>query len=130
MEFNVSELDIISVASKIEERINDIATGRELLKPAAELKARTMAEYEKRLAVVIMALRNGKEFELESEKIKDPPISIIDKVSKGLCYKEKIAADLAEAEYKRMVIKLDCLKTEMNGFQSINRYLDTCKNGD
>jgi hypothetical protein len=68
-------------------------------------------------------MRNGKEYELGGEIIKDPPTTIIEKLAKGLCWVDKLAMDQAETAYKIALEKIDNLKSGQNGFQSINRYM-------
>jgi len=116
-------MDIISVAQQIESKIKTLEQGRKLLQERAENKANTIAEYEKALAKILIKLRNGITFEFEGEKIKDPPATITEKIARGLVYKERIAMDLAESEYKNAIEGLRCIEAELNGWQSINRYL-------
>ena len=55
--------------------------------------------------------------------IKNPPTTIIEKVAKGICWKECLEKDLAETQYKVNLEKADIIKAQLNGYQSINRYL-------
>jgi len=116
-------MEILKVAEQIEIKIKTLEKGRTLLQERAENKAKSIAEYEKQLAKILIKLRNGVAFDLDGEKIKDPPASYTERIAKGLCYKEKIAMDLAESEYKNAIEGLRCIEAELNGWQSINRYL-------
>jgi len=116
-------MEIVRVAAEIEKKIATLEKGRALLQERATNKANSIAEYEKALAKTLIKLRNGVAFDWDGEKIKDPPASYTERIAKGLCYKEKIAMDLAESEYKNAIEGLRCIESELNGWQSINRYL-------
>jgi hypothetical protein len=118
--------DVITIAKMIFDKIKEIETERGYIGKLAQEKAKNIANYEKKLAITIISLKNGIEIELGGQKIKSPPVTIIEKIAKGICFEEKIAADLAEAKYKAHITKMECLMAEMNGLQSINRYLDQC----
>lgn len=117
-------MDIIEVATAIQSKIKTLEVGRELLKERARTKAETMAEYEKEIAKVLIGLKNGKEYELDGEKIQNPPASIAERIAKGICYQEKLDMELAEAEYKNSIVGMQAIQAELNGFQSLNRYLE------
>lgn len=114
----------LEVAEEIRAKIIELGKGHAVLREAAEEKARSIGAYDKACAVTIIKLRNGVEMELDGEKIQNPPVSIIDKLVKGICHEQKVAADAAECEYKRVVKKLDVVQAQLNGWQSINRFLD------
>lgn len=122
------ELDIISVSNAIHDKIKELETERSYIGKLAREKAQSIAEYEKKMAITIIALKNGMEIEIDGNKIKSPPVTIVEKIAKGACYVEKIAADLAEAKYKAHIVKMDCLIAEMNGYQSIYRHLEHTDN--
>ena len=117
-------MEPIKIAGEIREAIDRIRLGRTDLQRRAENKAKTLAEYEKTVSIVLIKLRNGVSYVLDGEKIKDPPVSIAEKVAKGICWKEKLAAEQAEAEYRNAVIGMQALLAELNGLQSIFRHLD------
>ena len=116
--------DIISVSQKIQEKIKTLELGRSLLKERAEEKAYAIGEYEKTLAKTLIGLKNGKEYELEGEKIQNPPASYTEKIARGLCYQEKITAELGEMGYKNAIVGMQAISCELQGFQSIFRYLE------
>jgi hypothetical protein len=39
-----------------------------------------------------------------------------------MVWADKLEAELAETEYKNAVVGLNCLESEMNGYQSIQKY--------
>ena len=123
-------MDIISVSKKIEIKIKTLELGREVLKERATEKANAIANYEKEIAKTLIKLKNGVEFDLDGEKIKDPPASIMDKLSRGICYKEKIESELKEAEYKNAIVGMQAIQCELNGWQSVFRFLEHESEGE
>jgi hypothetical protein len=120
-------MDVIKVASQIESKIRLLEKGRSELEPLAQKRAETLSEYDKQMAIAVLQLRNGKVVEIGGEMIKDPPVSIIERLAKGMCAEYAMEAELADAKYKLSVKKLDAVQAELNGWQSINRYLDASK---
>lgn len=117
-------MDIVNVAQKIEEKVKALELGREILKEYAHNKANAIGEYEKKIATTLIKLKNGVEFELEGDKIKNPPISIMEKIVKGICFQEKIDMELAEAQYKNAIVGMSAIQAEANAYQSIFRHLE------
>ena len=116
-------MEIIEIAKKIEEKIQEITVARSLLKKRAEDKAEKMSYYEKELAKAIIGLKNGEEFAIEGKHIINPVNTLIEKIARGVCWEEKLNADLAETLYKNNIIALNTLMAQLNGLQSINKYL-------
>jgi len=117
-------MEILKIAKQIESKIALLETMRGEIRTRSEQKAIAQSNYDRQLAITMIRLRNGKELELDGVKVKNPGISIIEKICKGICYKEKLEADKSEALFKSLISNIDSVKTEMNGLQSINRYLD------
>jgi len=115
------ELQVIS--QQMTKRIKALTDSRSTLKDLAITKANAITEYEKKVAITIIKLRNGMEAELEGEVISNPPVTVIDKVSKGMCWKEKLAMEQAIAMYHSETICMNALSVEINGFQSLNKYV-------
>ncbi|HDZ26359.1 hypothetical protein LCGC14_0398900 [marine sediment metagenome] len=117
-------MELIKVADKIEHRINLLAKGREVIQERAENKARKIADYEKELALTLIKMKEGVEMELEGHSIKALPVSIMEKVAKGMCWKEKLDMEQADAEYRNAIAGMHALEAELNGWQSIFRHLE------
>lgn len=117
-------MELIKVADKIEHRINLLEAGRKEIKKRAENKAQTIAHYEKELALTLIKIKEGVEMELEGHKIKALPVSIMEKVAKGMCWKERLDMEQADAEYRNAVAGMRALEAELNGYQSIYRHLE------
>lgn len=114
----------LEVANQIEKKIVLLEKGRSQLNAAASQKAITIAQYHCKRAVVIMKLKAGKPMELEGETIENPPATLTREIADGICWQERQAMELAEAEYKALVEKLHSVQAELNGWQSINRFLE------
>jgi len=116
-------MELIQVAQQIENKIKTLEKGRALLQERATNKAETDAIYDKAMAKTLIQLKNGIKFTLDEQVIENPPASYCEKIARGICWNEKLAMNLAEAEYKNAIEGLRCIEAELNGWQSINRYL-------
>ena len=105
-------MDIKSIADEIEKKIRELETGRMIIRDRAEQKANAIACYDRALAIKIITLKN--------EKL---PLSIVDKVARGECWKEKLEMEKAEGMYRAATSGIDSLCAELNGWQSIFRHL-------
>jgi len=118
-------MEIVQVARKIEEKIKTLELGREVLKERAEEKARAISNYDKQIAITLIRLKNGAEFELDGHKVKDPLATVSEKIAKGICYQERLDQELAEATYKNAIVGMQAISSELNAYQSIFRHLET-----
>lgn len=118
-------MEVVKISEEIQNKISGLADCRNKLKAKGDAKARAIADYDRALAIRIIQLKNGKEFEIgDNEKIIKPPITLIEKIAKGLCYQERLNLEVAENDYKSLNTFIDCLQTEINALQSLNRHLD------
>ena len=116
-------MDVIETAKRMNHRINALESARNRLGELADLKAESIALYDKVMAVTIIKIKNGMEVELDGRHIINPPVTIMEKIARGICWEEKLAMEKAEAWYKVEVTSIAALTAELNGYQSINRYL-------
>ncbi len=117
-------MDVIEIAERIDEKIRQLERGRAELKKRGDASAKAISDYRKERAKVIMQLRNGVEFELDDVKIKNPSVSITDNLARGICWKEKLAEQLAINQYTTAINGMKALTAELNGLQSIYRHLE------
>ena len=117
-------MDVIQVKDKIEGLISQLDRAKKELKSRSEKKAETIAEYDKALAVTIIKIKNGAKMNLEDYEVKDCPATIIEKTAKGICWKERLDMEKADAEYKSLITYIGVTESQLNGYQSINRHLD------
>jgi hypothetical protein len=116
-------VEIIQVANEIQKKIDQLEELRLKLPTQAEKRAKTMCDYEEKVAVTLIQLRNGAEMICKGEVIKDPPAAIIEKVAKGICCKDKVVAELEDSRYRNLITIIDIIKAQLNGYQSINRHI-------
>lgn len=117
-------MDVVTVGEKIEKSIEELKKMRLHFKDRSTKKANAIAEYDKELAITILKLRQGEEVEFEGKIIKDPPVSVLEKIAKGVVWQKKLELELAENNYKSLVTNIECVKSELNGLQSLNKHLE------
>ena len=117
-------MEVTKVAQEIENKIILLDKMKVEIKSRSEKKATTSADYDKKIAITIMGLQSGKEYELDGEKIQNPTATITEKLAKGICWKEKLEMDKAEGLYKSLLSNIEATKAQLNGWQSINRHLE------
>lgn len=117
-------MSVTNIAKQIELRINALESKRKEIASCARGKAKTSSEYDKKLALTIIRLKNGVPITIEEETISNPPATIIEKIAKGVCWREKLDMDTAEGEYKAIISEIGAIQSELNGYQSIYRHLD------
>jgi hypothetical protein len=95
------------------------------IKERAVERAEAISDYRKKMAQVIVGMRNGKIYEVDGvETIKEPPVSIVVKLAQGVCWEEKLRMEKADAMYKSVISNIESMKAQLNGYQSIFRHLD------
>lgn len=120
-----SRSNVSDIAELILKKIILLEETRDRLDHFSKQKALASAEYDKQLAIVLVKLSNGVEMEVGGERIQKPPASTSEKIAKGIVSQLKFEMDIAENNYKSLITKLECIKQELCGYQSVNRYLDT-----
>ena len=100
-------MDILSIANEIKGKVKELESLRGEIQKLAKEKADAMVDYEKAYALNLIRLKNGKSATVEGEIIVHPPVSIMDKIVKGIIYKESFAYDLAESAYKACIVKIE-----------------------
>jgi hypothetical protein len=119
-----SHSDLYRLSEQIDaasQRVQDLSNQLDKLgRDAAERSA----VYDKELAVTLIRLKNGDELEFFGQTIKNPPASTSERIAKGICYKAKLEAELADHLYMDCQQKLKAAMAVLSGRQSKNRYLD------
>ena len=116
--------EIINISSQIQAKVDKLKEIRSSLVDRTARKAKAAAEYEKVLAMTMIKLRNGVEMELDGHKVIDVQTTVLEKISRGICWKERLELEEAEGEYKSAITNIETLKAELNGLQSIYKHLD------
>ena len=117
-------MEPIEVSQRITEKIELLEKGRKLILERAQRKAKAIANYEKALAITIAKQKANTIDNIDGTKIDQLPATLIEKVARGLIYTEKLEAEIAELEYKAAVVGMSAIQAELNGYQSINRFLE------
>lgn len=117
--------DPLSLAYKIEAKINEIEIEREKLETLAIDKAQGQSDYDRAMTLVYLKINHGTQPDFEGEHIGKIVQSSIPFIAKGICWKECLEKESTEGLYKACISKLEALKSELNGLQSINKHLDT-----
>lgn len=116
--------DLITYRDKIERRIKSLEAGRLKIMELAKEKALTSSKYEMHLAVTILKIKNGVIKEFEGAKIEGLAANLTEKVAKGICWEYSMAADAADSSYKAGIEAMKSITAELNGYQSILKYLE------
>ena len=112
-------------ADQIDKKIALLEEGRAKIMPSAAFKAESIGNYKKKVAIATIRLRNGKPMSLDGEVIENCPVTIIKTIAEGICWEELTQMELATAEYKGNIVKLESVQAELNGLQSKNKWLDS-----
>lgn len=118
-------MDFIVIQQEIYNKTKLLERGRKVLDKLADEKAMAIVAYEKALAFKELELGDKKEIEIEGKVYKKPAASVLKDIAKGLIAdQEGLQKELTEYRYKNAVAKMKAIESEMNGLQSINRYID------
>ena len=104
-------MQLLDLGERIYEKVNLLEKGRAKLDILAKDKALSISEYDKQLALEILKQKEGQ------------PATICEKVAKGVVYQARYNMEVADALYRNAVTKMESIKAELNGLQSINKYL-------
>ncbi len=118
-------MPVAQTAERIESKIRLLEQGSLKIDPAITAYVAAAAEYDKQIAITEIKLRNGKPLTLDGEAIKDPPVTIIKDIAKGYCWEYKLRSDDALEKLRAIYKKLGYVESQLNGWQSINKHLDT-----
>lgn len=117
----------ILVAQEIYFKVLQLGKARRMLEEQARKKAKAKSEYEKQKALKILELRNlqkGEIMKWEGKEIKDIPVSVMKNVAEGMICNYREKATLEEDLYDFLKTTCYALSAEMNGLQSINKYMN------
>lgn len=122
--FSVNPTD---VAELIRDKIAGLDQERPRLFDTSQSKAQAISDYDRAIALVVLKLKNGTIKEFEGEPINGLAVTLIPLIAKGICWKECFTKEAEENGYKAVISNIEVLKSQMNGLQSINKYLDNLK---
>ena len=117
-------MELLEVADLIQKLIKLIGECRREIEAKGKAKAKAISNYSKKLAIAESVLRNTETYELSGKTYKQPPVSILKDIAKGICCEEEYEKEIAESGYKACISNLEALKSQVNAYQSIFRWLD------
>ena len=116
---------IIQIADTIQKIIAKIGVCRKEIEGKGQARAKAIKAYDMKLAIALATLRESNNYEMAGRKWEAPPVSIMEKIAKGIVAEERYNLEIAEAGYKSAICNLEALQAQLNGFQSIFRHLDS-----
>ena len=105
-------MEPVEVARQIETCIRAIGEEGKLSPDLIEGRAMAIRDYDKALSIEEVKLRDDK-----------VPATMVKDVARGNISEARYKLEIAEGSYKAHFSRLDCLKAQLNGLQSINRHL-------
>ncbi|WP_159522941.1 hypothetical protein [Sunxiuqinia indica] len=123
------QIEITEICNKIYRKNDEIELIASSLEEAANKKATAISKYDKAITITVLKLRNGliKEFTDEETgeiiEIASMPASSLEKIARGIVYKECFEKEEKEALYKAKISILDAKKSQLNGLQSTMKVL-------
>ena len=112
------------VREYIEQLIRAIGDCRREIETKGNERARAIKTYDMKLAIALATLRNADTYELAGKTYKAPPVSIAEKIAKGLVAQERETMELADTGYKACISNLEALKAQLSAYQSVFRHLE------
>jgi hypothetical protein len=112
-------------ADIIEKIVAEIGDFRKMIRTKGEAKAKAMSRYDKQLAITLAELGHNENYELSGKEYKQPPITLRKTIAKGIVAGFLEEREIADSDYKSVISNLEALKAQLNGYQSINKYLDS-----
>ena len=101
----------MEIADRITKAINLIEAHRKSLPEKSKQKATTLVEYEKAMMIDMLKLKS-----------EGSSITLIKDIARGNCSDQRLACELAESEYKNIIVSIEALKAQLNGWQSLFRF--------
>ena len=105
-------MEVVKIAEEIYNSGKRLENGSKEIFKYAKAMAEKERDYRRALTIEIMKLRDAK-----------VPVSLINDVARGNLAELKFQRDLAEAQYKSCKDSLNAISTQMNGLQSVLKYM-------
>ena len=118
-------MDIIKISKEITRCILALRKLTDELDVRVSDKAYSVGEYEKKLAQTMLELRNGKVVLFDGKEESYSQTTGLERVAKGICYKERIKQDLTDSALRALYVKMDNVKTEIMALQSKLKYIES-----
>jgi len=116
-------METLKVAQQIQDGIDNLELLKLELCKFSTIKDEAATAYDKSMALTIIKLRNGEEFNLSGELVKDVPVTSMEKIAKGICWKEQLDANLAESKYQNLRSQITISLAQLSAWQTIFKTL-------
>lgn len=103
------------VRNCIKDLIKEVGNCRRHIETKGNARAKAISNYDKQLKIAIAVLRDEGKF----------PVTLIEKIAKGVCSDHRETLELAEVGYKACISNLEALKAQLNAYQTIYKHLDS-----
>ncbi|MHC4890808.1 MAG: hypothetical protein ACYTEO_15240 [Planctomycetota bacterium] len=113
------------VKGYIEQIIAEIGKCRREIEDKGKKKAAATKAYDMHLAIALATLRQAENYELAGKTYASPPVSIMDKIAKGICAMHHEELILAETGYRACLANLEALLAQLNAYQSVYRHAES-----
>lgn len=107
-------MEVLQVAEQIEKIIEALKVEGKCSEKLIETKAKTAADYDRAMGIKTAAL-----------KISGQPATLIKDLARGEAANNLYAKIVGESSLKAHFERMENLRSQMNGYQSINKYLDS-----
>lgn len=110
------------ISDYIEKLIQEVGKCRREIESKGREKAKAISNYDMKLAIALATLRDTESYQLAGKTYKAPPVSIAEKIAKGIVSQEREAMIIAESGYTATISNLQALQAQLNAFQSLYRH--------
>lgn len=125
LEFTYKTEDIIGISNEIKRKIEEIKAKRLELPKLIEAKRQAMYKYFKNKSIAVIKLKNKNSVEIDGKELrKNYPVSMVFGLSELVIFENKIELEICTLQYNAAIASLRSLQAELNGYQTILRYLD------
>jgi hypothetical protein len=122
--YNNEPFEAENTKEEILHKIKELRIARSVIFESAKDKAKAISEYEKKVSITEIKLKNGLIDKFDGVKIGKVTASAARKIAEGYCWRELQNKVEKEGLYKANLTNIESIKAELNGLQSINRHLE------
>lgn len=117
-------MELIKIADAIEALIKLVGETRREIEEKGNARAKAISNYDMEMAIALSVLRAKEFYELAGTTYDRPPVTLSEKIAKGVCagYRQKM--EVAESGYKACISNLNAQLAQLNAYQSLFRHLD------
>ena len=120
----LDSMDPVTISAMIQERIGEIDFFKDKIFEAANNKAMAKMNFAKECAITKFKLMNGSIEEWEGQKVGKKSQSAAGDLAEEMNYQLQYDFEVAESNYKSIIVVIEATKAQLNGLQSINKHLE------